>query len=89
MLYKNIDGVDMPMTAEEEVEHLASLRPRSDVIAEKIRRLRNDLLANTDWTQVSDAPSGTSAKWSAYRQALRDIPQQVGFPNEIVWPDAP
>ena len=88
MLYKNIDGVDTPMTAEEEAEHLASLRPRIEVVTEKVRLLRNDLLANTDWTQVNDAPVD-KVVWATYRQALRDVPSQSGFPNQVVWPTKP
>jgi hypothetical protein len=88
MLYKNIDGVDTPMTAEEEAEHLASLRPRIEVVTEKVRLLRNNLLANTDWTQVNDAPVD-KVVWATYRQALRDVPSQSGFPNQVVWPTKP
>ncbi len=88
MLYKNIDGVDTPMTAEEEAEHLASLRPRIEVVTEKVRLLRNNLLANTDWTQVNDAPVD-KVVWATYRQALRDLPTQSGFPNQVVWPTKP
>jgi len=88
MLYKNIDGVDTPMTAEEEAEHLASLLPRIEVVTEKVRLLRNDLLANTDWTQVNDAPVD-KVVWATYRQALRDLPTQSGFPNQVVWPESP
>jgi hypothetical protein len=53
------------------------------------RALRNQLLAETDWTQVADVPQTTKDKWSAYRQALRDVPQQTGFPNNIQWPSKP
>jgi hypothetical protein len=89
MLYKNIDGVDTPMTAEEEAEHLASLRPRIEVVTEKVRLLRNNLLANTDWTQAKDMPDAVSVKWAPYRQALRDVPQQTGFPENVQWPTQP
>jgi hypothetical protein len=44
------------------------------------RAKRNDLLARSDWTQVADAPVDQQA-WATYRQALRDIPSQVGFPD--------
>ena len=88
MLYKNINGVDTPMTAEEEAEHLASLRPRIDVTAENIRKKRNELLINTDWTQLADTPVDKTA-WATYRQALRDITAQTGFPQEIAWPTQP
>ena len=53
-----------------------------------VRFRRNDLLADTDWTQVLDAPVDQAA-WATYRQALRDIPQQAGFPADITWPAKP
>jgi hypothetical protein len=52
------------------------------------RAQRNQLLTASDWTQVADAPVDKAA-WATYRQALRDIPQQEGFPTVIVWPDKP
>lgn len=53
-----------------------------------VRAFRGQLLADTDWTQVSDAPVDQAA-WAVYRQALRDIPQQEGFPESVVWPSKP
>jgi hypothetical protein len=53
-----------------------------------IREERDAKLAATDWTQVADAPVDQAA-WATYRQALRDIPAQEGFPSEVVWPDSP
>ena len=56
--------------------------------AKKARIKRNQLLMESDWTQVADAPVDAQA-WATYRQALRDVPQQVGFPDNITWPAAP
>lgn len=56
--------------------------------AEQIRAERNRLLAASDWTQVADAPVDQAA-WTAYRQALRDISGQAGFPENVNWPAAP
>jgi hypothetical protein len=56
--------------------------------ARNARAVRDAEIATSDWTQVLDAPVDR-AVWAAYRQALRDIPQQVGFPHDIVWPVAP
>lgn len=53
-----------------------------------IRHERNLKLALSDWTQLSDAPVDKAA-WAAYRQALRDIPAQQGFPLEVQWPVQP
>lgn len=57
--------------------------------AEKnVRDARNNLLSSSDWTQVNDAPVNQTV-WSTYRQELRDIPQQSGFPYNINWPTPP
>jgi len=53
-----------------------------------VRQQRNDLLSACDWTQLSDAPVNSSA-WANYRQELRDIPEQEGFPWEVEWPLMP
>lgn len=60
----------------------------ADQAMRSIRKKRDKLLASSDWTQVSDVQVDQSA-WAAYRQALRDIPQQEGFPENIVWPTKP
>lgn len=57
--------------------------------AEEVRAERNRLLAETDWTQVADVPQASRDKWVAYRQALRDVPAQPGFPENITWPQKP
>ena len=54
----------------------------------QVRTDRNLLLAQSDWTQLGDAGVDKAA-WSEYRQALRDIPQQAGFPHEVDWPAKP
>ena len=58
---------------------------------EEARAERDKLLAETDWTQVLDAPidAETREAYRAYRQALRDIPEQEGFPDTITWPELP
>ena len=57
-------------------------------IATEVRTERDAKLTESDWTQVLDAPVDQAA-WATYRQALRDIPAQTGFPNEVTWPVAP
>jgi hypothetical protein len=52
------------------------------------RKRRNKLLSASDWTQVEDAPVDKAA-WATYRQALRDISAQTGFPWAVVWPTQP
>ena len=56
--------------------------------AKAIRSQRTDKLKDSDWTQVADAPVNQAA-WATYRQALRDITAQPGFPWTVTWPDAP
>jgi hypothetical protein len=56
--------------------------------AKSVRETRNQKLKDTDWTQVADAPVDKAA-WAAYRQALRDITAQAGFPWEVQWPTQP
>ena len=53
-----------------------------------VRFTRNETLKNSDWTQLPDSPVDSVA-WAAYRQDLRDIPQQVGFPWTVTWPTEP
>jgi hypothetical protein len=56
--------------------------------AKAVRDDRNKRLAECDWTQLSDAPVDKTA-WASYRQELRDISKQTGFPWEVTWPTAP
>ena len=53
-----------------------------------VRSNRNQLLAATDWTQLSDSTVDKSV-WATYRQELRDIPLQSGFPLDVTWPAKP
>jgi hypothetical protein len=56
--------------------------------AASVRQQRDAKLAASDWTQLSDAPVDKTA-WSTYRQALRDLPKETGFPWDITWPTSP
>lgn len=58
---------------------------------EQARILRNQKLAATDWvvTRAMDTGTPVPTQWAEYRQALRDVTQQPGFPNDIVWPVPP
>jgi len=53
------------------------------------RSQRNELLVQSDWTQLPDVPLDTKSAWAAYRQDLRDITSQPGYPFDIVWPIPP
>ena len=56
--------------------------------AANMRRTRTEKLKDSDWTQIADSTADKTA-WATYRQALRDITAQSGFPWTITWPDAP
>jgi len=66
-----------PMTADE-------LKSRVDTQWAVIRNQRNQMLKDTDWTQVADAPVD-NLTWAIYRQELRDITTQAN-PFNITWP---
>ncbi|MCD9498582.1 tail fiber assembly protein [Photobacterium carnosum] len=55
------------------------------------RSRRDNLILETDFMQVSDSPltSEKKAEFTAYRQALRDIPQTYDNPDDIAWPTKP
>ena len=55
---------------------------------EQIKLWRNNELASTDWTMISDAPTDKVA-WAKYRQALRDLPAQGGLADNVKFPVAP
>lgn len=61
---------------------------RTDAEAVSVRQERNQRLADCDWTQLPDAPVDAAA-WAAYRQDLRDVTSQLGFPWDVVLPTPP
>ena len=54
-----------------------------------VRNQRNQLLRDSDWTQLPDAHPVHAAAWAPYRQALRDVTAQPGFPHNVTWPEEP
>ena len=86
---------NIPFTPEEEAEwdaleaQVAVEAPLRKASA--IREERNKLLAESDWTQTVDAPFDADGKlaWALYRETLRMIPQQDGFPDTVNWPTKP
>ena len=72
------------------VEDIPITEPDPEPVAPEVsvRAKRDNLLSTSDWTQVDDSPVDKSA-WPTYRQALRDVPAQSGFPNTITWPNKP
>jgi len=82
-----IDGVTTT-AAEQEATYKAT---KDTEQAKSVRQTRDDKLAETDWRVIKAAETATTlnAAWATYRQALRDITSQSGFPWTITWPDAP
>lgn len=92
-----VDGMELTIPAIGGNRHYDALIEQGVVIApyveppttaEQVRAKRNTLLSASDWTQVADAPVDQSV-WAIYRQALRDITGQEGFPASVVWPISP
>lgn len=67
--------------------------PDSALADRRARDRRQGLLQSSDWTDTYSAPSRLGQvlydQWQAYRQALRDITEQPGYPLEIAWPSPP
>ena len=79
-------------TIEEQVELGDMTQATADTInAVNVRAERDALLAGSDWTQLPDAPLSAEEKaaWTKYREDLRNLPQQGGFPRTIILPTNP
>lgn len=65
--------------------------PTTEEVAAQVRSQRDALIAQTDYLMMNDYPISAEDKilLVTYRQALRDIPEQEGFPSEVQWPVAP
>jgi hypothetical protein len=71
--------------AEQEAEYKAMKDAEQ---AKSVRTSRGEKLKDSDWTQLADSTADKDA-WATYRQALRDITSQAGFPWTIDWPEQP
>ena len=78
-----IDGVLVAMSDEE----IATMNSEHNSIKPVIvRDQRNILLSKSDVYALADR---ITDEWKTYRQALRDLPSQAGFPDDITWPNSP
>ena len=86
---KNVNGVDVPFSEAEE-----SARDAEEAVWESgandraftvLRKQRNRLLTDTDWWVLRGSPTDAQ---TAYRQALRDLPNTAD-PTDITWPTPP
>ena len=67
----------------------AAYKAQKDVDqAASVRSSRNQKLSDSDWTQISDSTADKTA-WGTYRQSLRDVTSQAGFPWAVEWPEQP
>ena len=86
---KIVDGIAVDMSPEEiaafEAQQAEWATGADDRAAAEVRKERDVKLAETDWTASTDVTM--TAEMTAYRQALRDVPAQSGFPNTIDWPE--
>ncbi len=76
-----IDWAQLKTAEDREVQRLQEA-------GDRVRAKRDRLLTASDWTQIADAPV-VSLEWQSYRQALRDVPEQSGFPDDVEWPTPP
>jgi hypothetical protein len=74
--------------AEQEAEYKAMKDAEQ---AKNVRQTRDDKLKESDWRVIKALESNIPQdfEWAAYRQALRDVPKQAGFPWTVTWPDMP
>lgn len=98
MMETVLSDVSMPYTTETDYQMALSEAWQGEVTveevpetADEIRARRDRLLAATDWAVLPDSPLDAQSLEAVktYRQALRDVPQQDGFPADIQWPELP
>ena len=88
---KTIINVDTKQVTTSEMTD-AEIASQQETTARKAhgqREKRDNLLSHTDWTQGADVPTSIKSKWTDYRQKLRDVPAQSGFPDSVTWPTEP
>lgn len=84
-------GILARIEANPDAWHDAVVSEAASAEAWRARCKRDELLAKCDYAMGTDYPATDAEReaWRAYRQALRDIPEQEGFPWDIDWPEAP
>jgi len=82
------NGVMRPANEAELAQMRTDAEQAQARLPSQIREQRNRLLTASDWTQIPDCTVDKQA-WATYRQALRDITNQSGFPTDVVWPTKP
>ena len=87
-MQKIVNGELVDLTQAEIDSATAQLNDyNQNVLPQEVRAQRDRLLAETDYLALSDLT--LSSDMAAYRQALRDVPSQTGFPTDVTWPVKP
>ena len=82
-MFKVINGTEIALSEEEISSYNAE---EAALQSDLIRNQRNTLLSQSDVFALADK---ITDEWKTYRQALRDVPAQAGFPDNITWPTKP
>ena len=84
----NTEAGQVTVREMDDTEYSVWLSDQDAQQASSARKQRNDLLTATDWQVLRALEDGNGLDFNlaAYRQALRDVPEQPGFPHDIVWP---
>ena len=80
--------IDSAWVIDDAEKYQEAATENTNLQATKVRKDRSIKLFESDWTQVADAKVNKTA-WATYRQALRDIPSQAGFPWDVTYPTPP
>jgi hypothetical protein len=88
-MFKLVSGAPIAMTDEEKDEYYLSLKTVYSYAA--LRRDRNEMLMRSDWTQLPNSGLSEAKKieWETYRQALRDLPEEMTEELEYTLPEVP
>lgn len=88
--YKQI-GAELVELTEEEISQMSTAATQGLTLEN--RQKRNQLLADSDWTQANDSPLTDEVKtsWATYRASLRTLPEHANWPNleDADWPVSP
>jgi len=90
--YENLNWTDESQSKPTQTEiDEAWADVKADIASSKSRAKRDRLLTESDWVTIRATDTGTAVptEWQTYRQALRDITEQTGFPEDIEWPEKP
>ena len=96
-VHPDLKWVDAPKEAtnawsyDPEVGFTPPPEPEPVDVAREARNKRDALLSQSDWVTIRAKDTGdpVPTEWQTYRQALRDITEQTGFPENIEWPEKP